>query len=121
MYERTILDNGLRVVTGELPHTHSASVSIFVGAGSRYEGDELAGVSHFLEHMLFKGTERRPTPREISEEIEGVGGIMNAATDKELTVYWCKVGHQHFGRAFDVMVDNIRHSIFEPVEIEKER
>jgi predicted Zn-dependent peptidase len=71
--------------------------------------------------MLFKGTERRPTPREISEEIEGVGGIMNAATDKELTVYWCKVGHQHFGRAFDVMVDNLRYSIFEPVEIEKER
>ena len=121
MYERTILDNGLRVVTGELPHTHSASVSIFVGAGSRYEGDERAGVSHFLEHMLFKGTERRPTPREVSAEIEGIGGLMNAATDKELTVYWVKVGDQHFEHALEVLADNLLHSRFEPREIEKER
>jgi predicted Zn-dependent peptidase len=121
MYERTILDNGLRVVTGELPHTHSASVSIFVGAGSRYEGDERAGVSHFLEHMLFKGTERRPTPREVSAEIEGIGGLMNAATDKELTVYWVKVGDQHFEHALEVLADNLLHSRFEPSEIEKER
>ena len=99
MYKRTVLDNGLRVVTGELPHTHSASVSIFVGAGSRYEADGQAGVSHFLEHMLFKGTERRPTPREVSAEIEGIGGLMNAATDKDLTFYWVKVGDQHFEHA----------------------
>jgi predicted Zn-dependent peptidase len=121
MHQRSVLDNGLRVVTSTLPHTRSASISFFVGAGSRYETDQQAGVSHFLEHMLFKGTPRRPTPREIAEEIEGIGGIMNAATDKELTVYWCKVGHQHFARAFDVMADNLRNSIFEPVEIEKER
>jgi predicted Zn-dependent peptidase len=121
MYERTILDNGLRVVTSTLPHTHSASVSFFVGAGSRYETDEHAGVSHFLEHMLFKGTKRRPTPREVSEEIEGVGGVMNAATDKELTVYWAKVGQQHFERALDVLADNLLHSRFQPNEIEKER
>ena len=86
MYERTILDSGLRVVTGELPHTHSASVSIFVGAGSRYEGDERAGVSHFLEHMLFKGTDRRRTPREIAEAIEGVGGYFNA--EAGVARYW---------------------------------
>jgi predicted Zn-dependent peptidase len=121
MFERTVLDNGLRVVTSTLPHTHSASLSFFVGAGSRYEADEQAGVSHFLEHMLFKGTRRRPTPREISEEIEGVGGVMNAATDKELTVYWAKVGHQHFERAMDVLADNLLHSRFAPREIEKER
>jgi predicted Zn-dependent peptidase len=121
MYERTALDNGLRVVTSSLPHTHSASISFFVGAGSRYETDEQAGVSHFLEHMLFKGTKRRPTPREVSEEIEGIGGLLNAATDKELTVYWAKVGDQHFDRALDVLADNLLHSRFQPTEIEKER
>jgi predicted Zn-dependent peptidase len=121
MYQRTILDNGLRIVSSYLPHTRSASISFFIGAGSRYEPDEQAGVSHFLEHMLFKGTERRPTPGEISEEIEGVGGVMNAATDKELTVYWAKVGDQHFERALDVLADNLRFSRFEPDEIEKER
>src|SRR5215212_2834540 len=121
MYQRSVLDNGLRVVTSTLPHTRSASISLFVGAGSRYETDQQAGVSHFLEHMLFKGTERRPTPREVSEEIEGVGGVMNAATDKELTVYWAKVGDQHFERALDLLADNLLHSRFEPGEIEKER
>ena len=121
MFQRAVLPNGLRVVTSTLPHTRSASVSLFVGAGSRYESDEQAGVSHFLEHMLFKGTVRRPTPRQISEEIEGVGGIMNAATDKELTVYWAKVGHQHFERALDVLADNLRNSTFDPLEVEKER
>src|SRR5918998_848485 len=121
MYDKTTLDNGLRIVSASLPHTRSASINFFVGAGSRYELDETAGVSHFLEHMLFKGTERRPTPRAVSEEIEGVGGLMNAATDKELTVYWAKVGHQHFVRALDLLADNLRNSLFQPEEIEKER
>jgi predicted Zn-dependent peptidase len=121
MFERTVLENGLRIVTSSLPQTHSASISFFVGAGSRYETADEAGVSHFLEHMLFKGTKRRPTPREVSEEIEGVGGLMNAATDKELTVYWAKVGHQHFERALDLLADDLRNSLFQPDEIEKER
>ncbi|MES4792968.1 MAG: N-acetyl-gamma-glutamyl-phosphate reductase [Chloroflexota bacterium] len=93
MYERSILANGLRVVTAELPHTRSATVSIYVGAGSRYERDEEAGLSHFLEHMLFKGASRRPTAREISEAIESVGGVHNAATDREATLYYAKVPH----------------------------
>jgi predicted Zn-dependent peptidase len=121
MYDRTVLPNGLRVVTGSLPHTRSASLSFFVGAGSRYESEEQAGVSHFLEHMLFKGTRRRPTPQEVSAEIEGIGGLMNAATDKELTVYYAKVGHQHFERALDLLTDALLDSLFEPREIEKER
>ncbi len=121
MYDKTILANGLRVVTSTMPHTRSVSINFFVGAGSRYEVDEVAGVSHFLEHMLFKGTERRPTPREIAETIEGVGGIMNAGTDRELTVYWCKVPSPHFVRTLDVLADNLRHSLFAPEEIEKER
>src|SRR5207248_10058839 len=107
MYDRTVLDNGLRVLSSSLPHTRSVSVSIYVGAGSRYEEDRIAGVSHFLEHMLFKGTERRPTPREIAEAIEGVGGVMNAATDKELTVYWAKVPVGHSAIASDVLLDQI--------------
>lgn len=121
MYERTVLDNGLRIVSSSMPHTRSVSISIFVGAGSRYEPDEIAGVSHFLEHMLFKGTHRRPTPRQIAEAIEGIGGVMNAATDKDLTVYWAKVGDQHFQRAFDVVADSLLDSLLDPQEVEKER
>ncbi|MCC6174923.1 MAG: insulinase family protein [Chloroflexi bacterium] len=121
MFERTVLKNGLRVVSSTMPHTRSVSVGLYVAAGSRYEHDEIAGVSHFLEHMLFKGTERRPTAQDISEEIEGVGGIMNAATDKELTVYWAKVGHQHFERCMDVLADALLQSKLDPDEIEKER
>jgi len=120
-HHRSVLEHGLRVVTTPMPHTRSVSISIFVGAGSRYEPDEVAGISHFAEHMLFKGTSQRPTPKEISEAIEGVGGILNAATDKELTVYWCKVPAQHFDLAMDVLSDNILHSRFDPADIEKER
>ncbi|HEY7065613.1 MAG TPA: pitrilysin family protein [Chloroflexota bacterium] len=121
MYDKTVLPNGLRILTASMPHTRSVSINFFVGAGSRYEVDEVAGISHFLEHMLFKGTERRPTPREIAETIEGVGGIMNAGTDRELTVYWCKVPSPHFTRTLDVLADNLRFSLFAPEEIEKER
>ncbi len=121
MYERTVLDNGLRIVSSSMPHTRSVSISVFVGAGSRYEPDEIAGVSHFLEHMLFKGTHRRPTPRQIAEAIEGIGGVMNAATDKDLTVYWAKVGDHHFQRAFDVVADSLLDSLLDPREVEKER
>ncbi len=121
MYQKTTLDNGLRVITAAMPHTPSVAVSVFVGVGSRYETDAEAGISHFIEHLLFKGTEKRPTSREISEAIEGVGGILNGGTDKELTVYWCKVAQTHFRRALDVLLDILRHSKFDPHEIEKER
>lgn len=121
MYDRSVLPNGLRVLSSSIPHTRAVSVSIFVGAGSRYEEDDVAGVSHFLEHMLFKGTERRPTPREIAEAIEGVGGVMNAATDKELTVYWAKVPIDHFAVALDVLLDQILGSVIDAVELERER
>ena len=121
MYEKTVLDNGLRVLSSELPHTRSVSISLFVGAGSRYEADSIAGVSHFLEHMLFKGTDRRRTPREIAEAIEGIGGVMNAATDKELTVYWAKVPVDHFTDATDVLLDQLLCSRIDPVELERER
>jgi predicted Zn-dependent peptidase len=121
MFDKTVLHNGLRIVSSSLPHTRSVSINIFIGAGSRYESDDIAGVSHFLEHMLFKGTKRRPTAREISEEIEGIGGVMNAGTDKELTVYWAKVGDHRFAATLDILADSLLNSLLEPEELEKER
>lgn len=121
MYRRSTLNNGLRIVTAELPHTRSATVSFYAGAGSRYEIDEEAGLSHFLEHMLFKGASRRPTAREVSEAIEAVGGMHNAATDRELTIYYAKVPHLAVFDTLDVLSDMVRSPIMDPVELEKER
>ena len=121
MYQKTTLDNGLSVFTSEMPHTRSVSIAIFVGAGSRYESNSIAGVSHFLEHLLFKGTKNWPTAREISEAIEGVGGFMNASTDREMTIFWCKVAAPHFRRALSVLIDMILNPLLDPVELEKER
>ncbi|MBI2871574.1 MAG: insulinase family protein [Chloroflexi bacterium] len=121
MFETTVLDNGLRVLTATMAHLRSVSVGIFIGAGSRYEDDTHAGISHFVEHMLFKGTERRPQPRDISAAIESVGGIINASTDRELTVYWAKVARPHFHIAFDVLMDIVRHPTLDPEALELER
>jgi len=121
MYQKTVLDNGLRIVTSEMPHTRSVCISIFIGAGSRYELPEQAGLSHFVEHLCFKGTEKRPTSKEISEAIDSVGGVLNGGTDKELTVYWVKVAWPHYPVALDLLVDMLRHSKFDPVEMENER
>ena len=121
MYDRTVLDNGLRVLTSSMPHTRSVSMAIFIGAGSRYESDEIGGVSHFLEHLLFKGTAHWPTARELSEAVEGVGGIMNASTDREMTVFWCKVARPHFRSALSVLVDMMLNPLLDPAEVEKER
>ena len=120
-YERSVLDNGLRVLTSSMPHTHSVAVTVYIGAGSRYERDDMAGVSHFLEHMLFKGTEKWPTAREIAGKIDGVGGVMNGATDRELTVYYIKVARPHMDLALDVLFQLVRHPLIEASEIDKER
>ena len=121
MYEKTTLDNGLRIISSCMPHTRSASIAIFVGTGSRYEGDEEAGVSHFIEHLCFKGTNKRPTPQAISETIEGVGGILNGSTDEEITTLWAKVALPHLPIAIDLLVDMLRNSRFDPKDVEKER
>jgi len=121
LYQKTTLDNGLRVITANMPHTQAVSLSFFIGVGSRYETEAEAGISHFIEHLLFKGTAKRPTAREISTVIEGVGGILNGGTDKELTVYWCKVAQHHLPLALDVLVDVLLHSKFDPQDIERER
>ena len=121
MYRRTILDNGLRVLTAEMPHTRSVSMFIAVGAGSRYEPADKAGLSHFLEHLPFKGTRNWPTALAISEAVEGVGGIMNAATDREMTSFWCKVASVHADQAIPVLLDLILYPLLDPAEMEKER
>ena len=121
MYQKITLDNGLRIITCPMPHTSSVSVCIYLGAGSRYESDIQAGVSHFIEHLCFRGTEKRRSAKEISGAIEGVGGVINGGTDKELTVYWCKVAQPHFQLALDVLADMVLHPRFEKKDIEKER
>ena len=121
MYQSSVLDNKLRVLTSTMRHTQSISMVICVGAGSRYESDELAGVSHFIEHLPFKGTESWPTARAVSEAIEGVGGVMNASTDREMTVFWCKVARLHYKTAFAVLMDMVLNSRLDPEEVEKER
>jgi len=121
VYQKTVLDNSLRIVSGAMPHTRSVCICIFIGTGSRYEMAEQAGLSHFMEHLCFKGTERRPTAKELSETIDGVGGILNGGTDKELTVYWVKVARPHFLLALDLLVDMLRNSKCEPVDMENER
>jgi predicted Zn-dependent peptidase len=104
-----------------MPHARSISICVFIGVGSRYETEPEAGISHFIEHLFFKGTQKRPAAREISEAIEGVGGIINGGTDKELTVYWCKVVQPHFPTTLDVLADILLHSRFDPKDIESER
>ena len=120
-YDKTVLDNGLRLLTAPMPHARSASVVIFLGVGSRYEAPAESGLSHFIEHMLFKGTARRPAARDISTTIEGVGGLLNAVTSQETTVYWAKIAQPHLTLALDLLVDILRHSSFAPPEIAKER
>jgi predicted Zn-dependent peptidase len=120
-YQKTTLPNGVRVVTSRMSHVHSASLIFLYTVGARYEEDHQSGVSHFIEHMLFKGTEKRPDPAIISGQIEGVGGIINASTGREGTNYWVKVPAEHLESSFDVLADIVRNSLFLEEEMEKER
>jgi predicted Zn-dependent peptidase len=99
---------------------NSAAVAVWVRTGGRFESKKISGVSHFLEHMLFKGTKRRNT-RQIKEEIEGVGGVLNAFTGEEITCFFAKLLSQHFPKALDVLSDMVNHAALDPVEIRKER
>ncbi len=121
LYERTIFPNGLRLLTSSMPHVRSVSTGVFVGTGSRYEDDAIAGASHFLEHVLFKGSTKRPAPELISGAIESVGGVFNASSDREATVYYAKVARDHFDVALDVLADMCRHPLFAAEEVERER
>jgi predicted Zn-dependent peptidase len=119
--DQSTLANGLRVVTTPLPSTQAVSVSLFVGVGSRSESRRLNGITHFLEHMVFKGTERRPDAIMIAQAIEGAGGTLNAYTNKEFTCYWNIVPYDHFETALDVGADMLLHSKLEQAEIDRER
>ena len=121
IHNNTVLDNGLRVLTTTMPQTYSVSMAILVGAGSRYESDETAGSTHFLEHLLFKGTKSWPKAQDISEAIEGVGGVMNASTDREITIYWCKVAKPHYKKALSILLDMVVNPLLDSGEMEKER
>ena len=121
MSKKTTLPNGLRVVTKELDNTKSVTVLILVGAGSRYEVPEINGISHFLEHMFFKGAQKYKNTKEVSEAIDGVGGDFNAFTGKEYAGYYVKVASTHADLAMDVLADMLIHSKFDPAEIDKER
>ena len=118
---KTTLGNALRIVTSEMPHALSSSINICIGTGSRHESNTQTGISHFIEHMLFKGTNLRATPWEISSNIESTGGIMNASTEREMTVYWCKVTKPYFAQSLNLLTDMIRNSLFTPPNIENER
>ena len=121
MYQETVLDDGLRVLTSSMPHTRSVSVGFFIGVGSRFEAKEENGITHFIEHMLFKGTTKRPTAKDIAIAIEGIGGVFNASTGRELTTYWVKVARDHFPIALDVLADMLLNSKLDEEELEKER
>lgn len=120
-YHKTVLSNGLRVLTIPMPSFESATVLVMVGAGSRYETKDNNGISHFLEHMAFKGTKKRPSAMAISSLIDGIGGESNAFTGKETTGYYIKSSSSHIELSLDILSDMLRNSLFKPEEIDKER
>ena len=120
-YTRKVLGNGLRVITIPMSSFESATAMVMVGAGSRYEGRKNNGISHFLEHMAFKGTTKRPTAQDIASLIDGVGGEFNAFTSKEITGYFVKAATTHVELCLDVLSDMLQHSKLDQREIDKEK
>jgi len=120
-YKKTTLENGLRVITIPMENANSVTVLILVGTGSKYESKDINGISHFLEHMFFKGTQKRPTTLDISETLDSVGGEYNAFTSKEVTGYWAKVDKKHSDVAIDWITDIFLNSKFDAEEIEREK
>lgn len=117
----TTLKNGLRVITVPMEGTQTVSVIAMVGVGSRFENEKEKGISHFIEHMFFKGTEKRPQAIDISEELDAIGGEFNAYTSKEKTAYYAKVDAKHVEKAMDVIADIFLNSKIEQEEIDKEK
>jgi len=120
-FERHTLGNGLRVLLAPMPQATSVTCMIMLAAGSRYETRDTNGIAHFSEHMFFKGTERRPTARDIGTEVDGIGGEFNAFTGKEYTGYYVKCAADFRDTALDVLVDMLRNSKFAEDEIEREK
>jgi len=120
-FQKKILPNGLNVISIPMPSFESATVLVLVGAGSRYETKENNGISHFLEHMAFKGTKKRPTFAEIAGLIDGLGGEFNAFTSKEYTGYYVKAGKNNVETIVELISDMLQNSVFDEKEIEKEK
>jgi len=118
---KTTLDNGVRVVTESIEYVQSVSVGIWVATGARYEDPAHRGISHFLEHMLFKGTERRPSAKHIADEMDSVGGYLNAFTDKEYTCYYARALSENLPLVIDILSDMYSNSVFDPEETARER
>ncbi len=121
VFERRTLQNGLRVLTAPMPQAQSVSCVVMLAAGSRYEALETNGIAHFAEHMFFKGTERRPTARDLAGEVDAIGGEFNAFTGKEFTGFYVRCAAEYAQTALDVLVDMLRHSRFDAEEIEREK
>jgi predicted Zn-dependent peptidase len=121
MFTKTELPNGLRVITHPMTGAKSVAVMVMLAAGSRYETKQTSGIAHFTEHMFFKGTEKRPTAKDISSEVDGIGGEFNAFTGKEYTGYYIKCAAEHRALALDVLSDQLLSSRFDPEEIEREK
>ena len=121
MYKKYLLDNGLKVIIAPMKGTRAVTVLILVGIGSRYESEQLNGITHFLEHMFFRGTGKRPSAKVISETIDRVGGELNAYTDEESTGFFIHLASRHLELGLDVLSDMLLNSKFEIKEIEKEK
>lgn len=120
MYSRTVLGNGVRILCEEIKSVQSVAIGIWVAAGSRYEEEAEQGISHFLEHMFFKGTQKR-SALDIAQSLESVGGQLNAFTTKEYTCYYARVLKEHYPLAVDVLFDMLLNSKFDPEDISKEQ
>jgi len=121
MYKKTILKNGLRIITVPQKNTQAVTVLVLVGTGSKYEKKEINGISHFLEHMYFKGTKKRPSPLAVAESLDKIGGIYNAFTSEEYTGYFAKVDAGHFEIALDWVSDIFLNSLLPEEEAKKEK
>ncbi len=121
MYKKTTLPNGLRIITVPNKNSQSATVMVLVGVGSKYERKQESGISHFVEHLFFKGTQKRPTAKDIAQDLDKIGGSYNAFTSKEWTGYFAKVDKSHFNLALDWVSDIFLNSRLPAKEIEKER
>jgi len=121
MYKKTILKNGLRIITAPMKNTEAVTVLVLVGAGSKYETKKINGISHFLEHMFFKGTKKRPDKIATIEPLDRIGGIYNAFTGEECTGYYAKVNSKHLDIVLDWVSDIYLNSKLEEKEIEKEK
>ncbi|EKE22235.1 MAG: hypothetical protein ACD_7C00018G0008 [uncultured bacterium] len=120
-YKKTTLKNGLRIITAPMKDTQTATVMVMVGVGSRYENDKEMGISHFIEHMMFKGTKKRPNTQIIANELDAIGGEFNAFTGKTATAYYAKSDAKHLDKTLDVITDMFLNSKLETKEIERER